>query len=442
MNNEATIDAQMDTPDKTSILDRLALVKHDEWPAVIGSFGYFFCLLCGYYVLRPVRDEMGIQAGLKSLPWLFTATLVTMLLVVPVFGWLSSRFPRERLLPAVYLFFAANLLVFYALFSHGSAVADTAKAFFVWVSVFNLFVVSVFWSFMADLFSTEQAKRTYGLIAAGGSVGAITGPALSAVLAKPLGVPNLLLLSAIFLTLAIGCIFHLGRWARTRQGHRAKEAEAIGGDIWDGVKLVFTSRYLLAICGFVLLYSALSTFLYFQQQHIMSVSYTDPRQRTALFATMDLATNALTLVVQIFVFSRLLKWVGLAAGLVLIPLISVMGYLALAFDPVLMVLAVFGITRRAGEFAITKPAREILFNSLSRVEKYKAKNFMDTAVYRTGDSASAWLFEGLKGLGLSGLALVAAGAAILWALLGGWLVKTHARLSQSSSPSCAHVATP
>jgi ATP:ADP antiporter, AAA family len=420
---------------KSNFLDRLALVKHEEWPAVFGAFTYFFCLLCGYYVLRPVRDEMGIQAGLKNLPWLFTATLVTMLVLVPVFGWLSSKFARQRLLPIVYLFFGANLLVFYILFSRGVAVADTAKAFFVWVSVFNLFVVSVFWSFMADLFSTEQAKRTYELIAAGGSVGAIIGLALSTVLAKPLGVANLLLLSAGFLLAAVVSILLLGSWARGRPEEKRTGAEAgsIGGGIWDGVKLVVTSRYLLGICGFVLIYSVLSTFLYFQQQHIVSASSMNSGERTALFAKFDLATNGLTLVMQIFVFSRLLKWLALAAGLVLIPLLSVVGYLALAYDPVLIVLAIFGTVRRAGEFAIAKPARETLFNALSREEKYKAKNFMDTAVYRTGDSASAWLFERLKGLGLSSIALIAAAGALVWALLGRWLVRTQAQIASTHS---------
>ena len=420
----------MQTAMKTAVLDRLALVKHEEWPAVAGAFAYFFCLLCGYYVLRPVRDEMGIQAGLANLPWLFTATLVTMLGVIPVFGWLSSKFPRRSLLPGIYLFFTLNLVAFYFLFSRGIALANTAKVFFVWVGVFNLFVVSVFWSFMAELFSKEQAKRIYGLIAAGGSAGAITGPAFSAVLAKPLGVANLLLVSAVFLVGAVLCIAYLGRWARGGSGRGAQgdKAAAMGGGMWDGVKLVFSSRYLLALCGFVLLYSSLSTFLYFQQQHIVSAAYTDPGQRTALFAAMDLATNAFTLVLQIFVFSRLLKWWGIAAGLVLIPLLSAVGFLVLAFDPIITVLAVFGVARRAGEFAIAKPARETLFNALTPAEKYKAKNFMDTAVYRGGDAASAWLFEGLKGLGLSGIAMLAAVGAVLWALLGKWLVHAHARL--------------
>lgn len=457
------------TQHASHVLDRVAGVRRHEWPAVLAAFAYFFCLLCGYYVLRPVRDEMGIQAGLKNLPWLFTATLVAMLLAVPVFGWLSARFPRRQLLPMVYVFFAANLAVFHQLFSQGVAVADTARAFFVWVSVFNLFVVSVFWSFMADLFRTEQAKRLYGLIAAGGSCGAITGPLLSALSVGALGIPNLLLLSAAFLGGAVACIVFLGRWARgqaagpglqpgVKDTHSTPDVEVrvigrgagggigggsgggmgrgmgggigrgMGGGIWDGVTLVLRSRFLLGICGFVILYSMLSTLLYFQQQRIVAATYADPAQRTALFAGFDLAVNSLTLVLQIFVFNRLLKGLGLAAGLVLIPLLSVLGFLALALDPVLAVLAVFGVLRRAGEFAIAKPAREALFNALSPAEKYKAKNFMDTAIYRTGDAVSAWLFEGLKSLGLSGVALVAAGGAVLWALLGRWLTRAHDRI--------------
>jgi AAA family ATP:ADP antiporter len=412
--------------DRLPRLGRLALVEPNEWPAVAGSFGYFFCLLCGYYLLRPVRDEMGIQAGLGNLPWLFTATLVAMLLAIPLFGWASARFPRRQLLPLVYLFFAANLLAFYALFGRPQAIAATARVFFVWVSVFNLFVVSVFWSFMADLFVTAQAKRVYGLIASGGTAGALTGPALAAILAQSAGIPNLLLLSAGFLLGAIACIVFLGRWA-DRRGGSARTQAAIGGGIWDGVTRVLRSRYLLAICGFVLLYSCLSTFLYFEQQNIVAATFADPEARTTLFAVMDLATNALTLCAQLFGFAPLVRRVGLAGGLVLVPLVSVVGFVLLAIEPTLVVLAVFGVVRRAGEFALAKPAREALFNALPREDKYKAKNFMDTAVYRGGDAASAWLFEGLKGLGLSGIAAIAAAGALLWALLGRWLARAHAR---------------
>ncbi len=411
----------------TPFLTRLALVEHAEWPLVFGAFTYFFCLLCGYYLLRPVRDEMGIQAGLGNLPWLFTATLVAMLVATPVFGWLSSRLPRRTLLPLVYGFFALNLGVFYLCFAKGIGLAMVAKMFFVWVSVFNLFVVSVFWSFMADLFTTAQAKRVNGIIAAGGSTGALAGPLLATLLAEHLGVARLLLLSSGFLIGAIGCLVFLAQRAQAQSPQSKPDRRLLGGGVWEGVTLVLKSRNLLAICAFVLLYSMLSTFLYFQQQNIVAASLADPAARTALFAKMDLATNSLTLVVQVFLFNRLIKWSGLTIGLVCIPLLSVVGFLALALEPALWVLVVFGVTRRAGEFALAKPARETLFNGLKSAEKYKAKNFMDTAVYRSGDAASAWIFEGLRGLGLNGIAILGALGAIVWAWLGRWLVTRHSR---------------
>jgi AAA family ATP:ADP antiporter len=400
-----------------------------EWPAVLWSFAYFFCLLCGYYVLRPVRDEMGIQAGVGNLPWLFTATFFAMLAATPVFGWVSSRFPRRQFLPWVYLFFVANLLLFYLLFREKAALELTTKAFFVWVSVFNLFVVSVFWSFMADLYYTGQARRLYGVIAAGGSLGAIAGPTLTTTLAVPLGPVNLLLVSGGFLLGAIYFIRCLGNWslAHTTPGHLRQPDTPVGGGVLDGIKLVAASPYLLGICAYVALYSILSTLLYFQQQQIVKAAIASSEQRTALFAAVDLAVNSLTLGLQLFVFSRFLRGFGLAAGLALVPLLSVAGFVALGFAPILTVLIVFGVARRAGEFALAKPTRETLFNALSADEKYKAKNFMDTAVYRAGDMASGWIFTGLQsaGLTLAGMSFLCAPLAVVWAGIGLWLARRH-----------------
>jgi AAA family ATP:ADP antiporter len=312
------------------LLSRLADIRGVELAAVCWSFLYFFCLLCGYYVLRPVRDEMGIQAGLGNLPWLFTATFVAMLAAIPVFGWVSSRFPRRHFLPYVYLFFAANLLIFFVLFKQQIALAATTKAFFVWVSVFNLFVISVFWSFMADLYRTEQARRLYGLIAAGGSAGAVTGPALTTVLALPLGPVNLLLVSVGFLLVAVFCILRLTAWASTHvPGQQAKQEAPVGGGMLDGIALVARSPYLLGICAYVVLYSTLSTFLYFEQQHIVKDTISSSAQRTSLFAGIDLAVNTITLLLQLTVFSRFLRWLGLAGGLIAIPLFTTVGFLAL-----------------------------------------------------------------------------------------------------------------
>jgi AAA family ATP:ADP antiporter len=297
--------------------------------------------------------------------------------------------------------------------------------------VFNLFVVSVFWSFMADLYDTDQARRLYGFIAAGGSLGAIGGPSLASALALPLGPVNLLLVSATLLLCAVVSIGQLTRWSAehiTPRESTARRADAgVGGGILAGFRLVLRSRYLLAICLYVALYSVLSTFLYFQQQQIVKATIAVSEQRTALFAMLDLVVNVLTLVLQLVAFAPLLRWFGLAAGLVAVPLLSLPGFVALGIAPTLAVLVVFGTLRRAAEFAICKPARETLFNPLPREEKYKAKNVMDTAVYRAGDMASGWIFTGLQaiGMGLSSISFVAAPLAALWAGIGLWLTKRH-----------------
>jgi AAA family ATP:ADP antiporter len=412
-------------------LGRFLRVGAGEVAAVLWSFAYFFCLLCGYYVLRPVRDEMGVQAGLDRLPWLFSAVFVVMLAVVPLFGWISARFARRRFLPLVYLFFVANLAIFWGLFAADVAVRATTMAFFVWVSVFNLFVVSVFWSFMADLYDTEQARRLYGFIAAGGTAGAIAGPALTTFLARPLGPVNLLLVSACFLLAAIACIRQLGRWSAARApGPAATQEAPIGGGIFAGVRLVTTSPYLLGISLYVVLFSTTSTLLYFQQMEILPRAIASSAERTALFAALDLAVNLITLALQLLVFQQFMARLGLAAALVVIPLASLAGFGVLGLYPTLAVLVVFGVLRRAGEFALAKPARETLFNVLGREEKYKAKNFMDTVVYRGGDAASGWLATGLRalGAGTAGIAFLAMPLAALWALTGLWIARRHARL--------------
>jgi AAA family ATP:ADP antiporter len=402
------------------ILSRLVRVEPVEVTAMLWSFAYFFCLLCGYYILRPVRDEMGIQAGVDQLQWLFTGTFLTMLAVVPLFGWLASRFPRRQFLPAAYLFFAANLMIFFALFKSGVMATETARAFFIWLSVFNLFVVSVFWSFMADLFTNTQARRLYGFIAAGGSTGAIAGPLITTKLAPLLGPTHLLPISACFLLAAVLCIFRLSTWARHEKpadtSAGAQIRQPIGGSIFGGVTLLLRSDYLLGIALYVVLFTLLSTFLYFQQAYIISEAISDSGERTALFALIDLVVNGLTLIGQLLVVSRIIGRFGVTITLVLMPIVAVVGFFALGLIPTLAVLIVFGTIRRAGEYAISKPAREILFTVVSREEKYKAKNFIDTVVVRGGDAVSGWLYHGLQllGAGLSAISFVAVPIAVLW----------------------------
>ena len=409
-------------------------IEEHEIGAVLWSLGYAFCLLCSYYILRPVRDEMGILGGVEQLQWLFTGTFVTMLLAVPLFGAATRRFPRHRLLPVVYLFFIANLLIFYVLFNSDIATRHVARTFFVWLSVFNLFAVSVFWSFMADLFSNAQARRLFGLIAAGGSAGAVLGPALTAVLVKLLGPVNLLLVSAAFLLGAMTCIRRLLRWgdaavalgAKGGVGLRTTHAPAdapLGGGVLAGLGLLFRSPYLLGIALYILLYTWLATFLYFEQAHIVRAAFADSATRTQVFAAMDLAVNALTILAQLFVTARLVERLGLPVTLVLVPTLMLLGFAALGAAPVLGVLVGFQVLRRAGNYAVAKPAREMLFTVVSREEKYKAKNVIDTLVYRGGDAASGWLFAGLSGLGLSlsALAFVAVPVALVLALTALWL---------------------
>ncbi len=406
------------------VLTRVVNVKPGETVALLWSFAYFFCLLCSYYILRPLRDEMGILGGVNKLQWVFTGTFLAMLIAVPIFGALAARLPRRRLLPLVYYFFVLNLLIFFVLFKSDIATANVARAFFIWVSVFNLFVVSVFWSFMADLFSNEQARRLFGFVAAGGSAGAIVGPFLTAAFAKPVGVINLLLISALLLLAAVVCIHRLSRWAVENARAPTPEANTseapIGGGVLDGVKLVFRSPYLLGICVYIWFYTTLSTFLYFEQAHIVANAFSDSASRTQLFAAMDLAVNSLTVIGQVLLTARIIARFGIAVTLALIPAAVALGFLVLAAFPVLTVLVVFQVIRRAGNFAIARPTREILFTVVAREEKYKSKNFIDTVVYRGGDAVSGWVFTGLAGagLGLSGIALVAAPLALVWLYTG------------------------
>jgi AAA family ATP:ADP antiporter len=404
-------------------------VKPGEWRPLLWSFSYFFALLCGYYILRPMRDEMGIAGGVEHLQWMFSGTFLVMLAVVPFFGWLTRHFPPRRFLPYVYYFFIANLLLFFALFRSDINHVYVARAFFIWVSVFNLFIVSVFWSYMADIYSNAQAKRLFGMIAAGGTAGALAGPVLTVTLVLPLGPNNLLLISIIFLGLAILCIHRLTAWRQSLVAplsaaglDRRTELEfpadkPLGGSVLAGVRLVAQSPYLIGICTLMLLFTTLATFLYFQQAYIIREHFADPAKRTALFAAMDLAVNGLTLAIQLFLTGRIVQYIGLGWALAVIPLLLAAGFLLLGVIPALWVVVAVQVLRRAGNYAIMRPGREMLYVVLSKEEKYKAKNFIDTVIYRGGDAVSAWVYAGMLALGLSGagIALVAVPLACLWA---------------------------
>jgi AAA family ATP:ADP antiporter len=422
------------------LLRRAVDVREHETAALVASCAYFFFVLSAYYVIRPVRDEMGVAGGVENLAWLFTGTLVGMLLVHPLFTALVARFPRRRFVPLIYRFFILNLVAFFLVF--GAAGTGQAvwvgRVFFVWTSVFNLFVVSVFWSFMTDLYRPAQSQRLFGLIAVGGTVGALLGSTLTSALVPVLGPVNLLLVSALLLEIAAraaraldGQEAVLARDASPEADDDGREPPAlIGGGVLDGVRHVARSPYLLGIAALTLLFTVASTFLYFQQADIVARVFESDRQaRTRLFAGIDLAVNGLTLVTQLFLTGRVLRWLGVGLSLAVLPLMSAAGFAILAAAPALGVLVAFQVLRRAGNFAIQRPAREVLYTVLSRTDKYKAKNFNDTFVYRVGDQLGAWSYTAIAwvGLGLSGLALTMVPVSIVWLVLALWLGRRFLR---------------
>jgi len=423
-------------------LKHLAAVEPGEIQALFWSFTYFFALLCSYYIIRPMRDEMGIAGGVNKLQWMFSGTFLVMLAAMPLFGWVAKRFPVRQFLPYIYYFFIVNLIVFFVLFKSDITHAYVARGFFIWTSVFNLFIVSVFWSFMADVFNNDQARRLYGMIAAGGTAGALTGPVLTAVLVNPLGPSNMLLISVAFLTIAVVCIHRIIAWKNSIntdsiEGEQISEADrdqVIGGSIMAGIRLVFTSSYLSGICLLILFYTTLSTFLYFQQAQIIRDSFSDPANRTALFAAMDFSVNFLTIITQLLLTSRIVRKWGLSWTLALIPLFLVIEFLMLGMISTLGILIVVQVLRRAGNYSVMRPAREMLYVVLGKEEKYKAKNFVDTVIYRGGDAVSAWAYSGLKvmGLSLSGIALVAVPLAGVWAWISFRLGKRQTELAKQT----------
>jgi AAA family ATP:ADP antiporter len=394
-------------------------VRPEEVRALLWSFAYFFCLLAAYYILRPLRDEMGVAGGVGNLQWLFTATFVTMLAAVPCYGELVARLPRRRFIPLVYHFFVANLAVFWVLLTLGGERAMVARVFFVWISVFVLFAVSVFWSFMADLYTSEQGKRLYGFIAAGGSAGALAGPVITIGLSHLLGAVNLLIVAALLLEAAVLC----ARKLEAKEAGPSARQGAVGGGAIDGLLMVLRSPYIAGITLWVALLSVVATFLYFEQAAIVAAASDDPAVRTRIFATVDLAVGLLTLAVQFVATGKLLQRYGVGPALALVPLVFVAGFAVLAAAPVLAVVIAFQALQRTANFAISNPAREVLFTVLARDEKYKAKNVVDIVAVRGADATGGWVVTGLRALGMqarelavSAIVLAAAGLVLSIAL--------------------------
>jgi AAA family ATP:ADP antiporter len=403
---------------------RIPSLRAGEGKALVWSFAYFFCLLAGYYVLRPLRDEMGVAGGVRNLQWLFTATFVTMLAAVPIYGALVARLPRRRFIPLVYHFFVVNLAVFWFFLYFGIEKVIVARVFFIWVSVFNLFAVSVFWSFMADLFTSDQGKRLFAYIAAGGSAGALAGPALTVLLVERLGTANLLLIAALLLEVAVLCVKQLESVNAEKEISKETRSKTIGGGILDGIKLALRSPYLLGILLWVSLLSVVATFLYFQQAGIVADYSSDPAVRTRIFATVDLVIGVLTLAVQGLATSKLIERFGVGAAFAFLPLVFIAGFAALAAAPTLTVVIAFTALQRTANFAISNPAREVMFTVVARDEKYKAKNVIDVVAVRGADAGGGWVFAWLREVGLEARSIslvaipIAAACALLAVALG------------------------
>ena len=411
------------------LVARAVPVTSAELGALLWSFAYFFLLLAGYYVLRPLRDQMGIAGGVRNLPWMFTATFLVLLLAQPLYGALVAHLPRARFIPVVYHFFAVNLALFWLLLTLHVGTAWVARVFFVWVSVFNLFAVVVFWSFMADIFSSEQGKRLFGFIGAGGTAGALLGPVITIWLSLPLGPVNLLLIAVVFLEFAVLCVHRLERAATSAPAHVAPAAAdaRIGGSAIAGIAEVARSPYLLGVTVWVSLLSFGGTFLYFQQAHIVSTTLHGAAQQTRLFAGIDLAVGLLTLATQSFVTGRFLKRFGVAPAAAALPAVYVVAFAVLALMPGLAAVVFFQAIQRTMNFAISNPARQVFYTVVSREAKYKAKNLIDVVVFRGSDALYGWLFDSLQvfGLKLAAIAACAVPAALGWLVLSVALGRTQ-----------------
>ncbi len=417
------------------LLRRVVAIEPGEGAALGWAWLYIFALLVAYYIMRPIRDEMGVAGGVKNLPWLFTGTLLAMIVVNVPFGWLVRSLPRVQFIAVTYRFFAVNILVFVALLWLADKAASVwvGRAFFIWLSVFNLFVVSVFWAMIVDTFDSDQGKRLFASIAAGATLGAVFGSSIVVGLARHVPQTALLAAAAVLLEVAVFGARRLSRHATTmRQVERAIADERVGGGILAGFTKTFSSVYLANTALFLLLFSITSTFLYFEVTGAAATAYKDRAARTDFFATIDLYTNLATLGIQLFLAGRILRWLGITLTLALLPAASVIGFGVLAGVPTLAALVAFQVVRRAGNFAIARPTREILFTVVAREDRYKAKAFIDTVIYRLGDQIGAWSTDLLPhGIGTVPIALVCIPLSLLWLANSLWLGRRQERLARA-----------
>jgi AAA family ATP:ADP antiporter len=430
----------MEVLQPAAVLRDLVDVRPNEEAAMWTSFVFFFFVLSSYFILRPIRDAVAVQTGVTRLPWLFAGTLMAMLVANPLFSSLVVRFPVRRFVPITYQFFAANLLVFFFIMRTTASAQSLGPhwisvVFYIWTSVYNLFITSVFWCLMADVFRSEQAKRLFGFIGVGGTLGSITGSLLTSVLAQRIGTVNLLLISVALLEAASLVVARFPRAAAMPNPSfdSAAEERPIGGTVWAGITSLMRSPYLLGIGGFQILYTIGSTFLYFALTGIVGKYFAGAAERTTVLGWIEFAVQTLTVITQIFLTGRVIRWLGLAATLALLPALTILGFTALGVAPILATVIAFTVLRRGTNFGLTNPAVEVLFTVVPREDKYKAKSFIETFVYRAGDQIGAWtygkIFVGVLALGASGAAFGAVPFAVVWLGLGLWLGRRQGQLA-------------
>jgi ATP:ADP antiporter, AAA family len=445
-------------------LQRVVAVEPGEMRSIAWSWLYFFSLLASTFVLRPLRDSMGLNGGADKYPMLFTGTLVAMVVVSPPFALLVTKLPRRRFIPIVYRISMGCLLGFWLWLelSPGSLKLAAAYTFFVWFSVFNLFVVSVFRGFMADIWRLDQAKRLFGFIGVGGTLGALAGSWTASLLAKPIGSVNLLFLSIVLLEVAVFSVRRLvgiHRIDATPPGQNAAPPAALRtSDMWRGLKLIVSQSYLRWIAGYTFFYGLIGTFLYYQQGKLVDLTIHDRDVRTQYFASIEFWVQLGTVLIQLLLTARLIRWFGITFALISQPAIAVLGWIALSLAmiygpwlgtrgltvahlaPELAVLAGVQILLRISNFATAQPAREALYTVVEREVKYKSKSFVDTFIYRLGDCLGSWAFIGIEAVGasLTAIAFLTIPIAGVWVFVGRTLGRKQRELTDGARASASN----
>ncbi len=425
-------------------LARSLNVRAREWQVTLAAFMLAFILMASYFVLRPIRDAMASDWSDAEVSMLWNLQFFISAGIVSLYAWVISKVRFKWVVPLVYSSFALSFVVFYVLTHQVNSLIWVEKAFYIWVSAFSLFNLSVFWSFMSDTFSNEQGKRLFALIAMGASAGAIVGPLVPLTLAENIGLHNLMLLAAVGLLLAIPLILYITRQKSKRLNNKdiKTDIQPLNRNWSSGIQALFKNPYLMGIAAFILLYVFLGAFIYFQQKNILA-AYTRP-ERAEILAIIDWVVNSLTFIMALFFTSRILKKCGMGLTLALLPIFLTIGMIALAFAPMVMIVLLIQIFRRVGNYAITRPARELLFTQVTKDERFKSKPVIDVVVYRGGDAVSGSLFallsEGI-GMGLLFLSLIGAGISATWSICAMWLGKVYNKKSSLKSAESVRNST-